>query len=339
MNSGSMNSGSTTRDRQFPRHSRNLSPVGRPPERYDGALAPCETDRVPGPRVTLGPILLICVAATLFGTVGTALSKAPDGTPSLSAATLRLLVGGLALAVLARGWNLSGRWRVCLVGAAGVAVYQSMFFAATTSTGVAMASLVTIGASPLASRLIALVRRRPAPPRLWWLAATVLGVGVTVLVIGGYDDLTVEPRGLVAAVIAGVAYAAYTEAGAVLIADGVRTTTAMAALFLGGGLLLSPTLPFLDNSWVAEGRGAVVLAYIGFVTLTLAYVAFGRGLAHLEPSTVVTLTILEPVVAAIASTLLLDQTLRPLGWFGAALVLAGLPLVALAGSDRTAGHD
>ena len=170
-------------------------------------------------------------------------------------------------------------------------------------------------------------------------------IGVVVAVLGAIrrvprrPDLVRLAWGLVAAVIAGVAYAAYTEAGAVLIADGVRTTTAMAALFLGGGLLLSPTLPFLDNSWVAEGRGAVVLAYIGFVTLTLAYVAFGRGLAHLEPSTVVTLTILEPVVAAIASTLLLDQTLRPLGWFGAALVLAGLPLVALAGSDRTAGHD
>lgn len=278
--------------------------------------------------------LLILLAAALFGTVGTALSKAPAGTPSLSAATLRLLLGGVALAVLARGWNLSGRLRTCAIGATGVAIYQSMFFAATTSTGVAMASLVTIGASPVASRLIASVRRRPAPPALWWVAAAVLGIGVSVLVMGGYDDVTVKPWGLVAAVVAGVAYATYTEAGADLIAEGVPPTTSMATLFLGGGLLLSPTLPFLDNSWVVDRRGALVLAYIGLVTLTIAYLAFGRGLAHLEPSTVVMLTILEPVVAAVASTLLLDQTLRPVGWFGAGLVVAGLPLVAVAQNGR-----
>lgn len=288
-------------------------------------------DRSPS---TVGPVLLICAAASLFGTVGTALAKAPIDTSTQSAATWRLLVGGAALAVLARGRGLIGEWKVALWGATGVAVYQSMFFAATMSTGVAMASLVTIGASPVASRAIGWTRGRPRPPRLWWVATAVLGSGVTVLVVGGYSDLNVEPTGLIAAVTAGVAYAAYTEAGAELLATGVPPTAAMATFFLGGGLLLVPTLFFVDNSWILEGRGAIVLAYLGLVTLTVAYLAFGRGLARLDPSAVVMLTILEPVIAALASTWLLDQTLRPVGWLGAALVVAGLPLVALAESHR-----
>jgi len=285
----------------------------------------------------LGAMGLICFAAVLFGTVGTALAQAPDGTPSVSAATLRLLVGGGALAILAREWNLSGRRFSVATGALGVAVYQTMFFVATSSTGVAMASLVTIGVSPLASRLIGVVRGRPEPPTLWWVSAVVLVGGVTVLVVGGYEEISARPAGVVAAVIAGFAYAGYTEVGSHLLDEGVPPTAAMASIFLGGGVLLAPTLPFLDNSWVAQGRGLLVLLYIGLITLTVAYLAFGRGLARLQPSTVVMLTILEPVVAAAASGLLLDQTLRPLGWLGAGLVVAGLPIVARSERGRLEG--
>ena len=281
---------------------------------------------------------LVLLAGTLFGTAGTALALAPDDTPAISAATLRLLVGGIALTGVAAvlGARRPPRRAIAPMvgGALGVAAYQSLFFTATTSTGVAVATLATIGVSPLASRLIGRFRGRPAPHRVWWLAALLLLLGLVVLVAAGYGNLRVNPAGVAAAVGAGIAYAWYAECGSIAISVGADSTPVMASLFLGGGVVLGPSLAVTDNSWVFSGRGALVLTYISLVTLTVAYVAFGRGLSVLEPTTVVMLTVSEPVVASVASAVVLDENLRPGGWIGAAVVMAGLPLVAVAERRR-----
>ena len=42
------------------------------------------------------------------------------------------------------------------------------------------------------------------------------------------------------------------------------------------------------------------------------------------------LTLAEPVTAAVAAVVVLDERLDPAGWLGAAIVLAGLALIARA---------
>lgn len=281
------------------------------------------------------PVLAVLGVAVLFGTTGTALAKAPVGTDSLAAGTVRLLVGGAALCLIA-GRRLS-MWRehraALAVGAVGVAVYQLGFFDATQRTGVAMATVITIAVSPLASRAIGAVRRRPAPAPLWYLAAVMIGIGLVLLVGSGSDRLETDTAGIVAAILAGASYALYTEAGSAAIGAGADSTSTMALLFFGGGLLASPLLFVRDLGWLAEGRGVLVMAWLALVTLTIAYVAFGWGLRTLAPTTVVMLTLLEPAVAAVLAVTFLDERLSGVGWIGAALVLAAMPLVAL--SART----
>ena len=77
----------------------------------------------------------------------------------------------------------------------------------------------------------------------------------------------------------------------------------------------------------------IVMAWLAFITLTLAYVAFGWGLRTLAPTTVVMLTLLEPAVAATLAVIFLDETLSGSAWLGAGLVVAAMPMVAL--SART----
>jgi len=271
-------------------------------------------------------VLGVLLASALFGTTGTALAKASSEVDPLGAGVLRLLVGGAGLAIVARPAVTFARThrRVVLLGAVGVAVYQLGFFWATRRTGVAMASVVTIGASPLASWLIGTVRGRPRPPRVWFVAAVAIVVGLVLLVTGGYDSLSVVPSGVVVAVLAGAAYASYTESASILIGHGVPTTTVMASLFLGAGILTSPALLWTGIDLLESPRGLVVLGYLGLVTLTISYVAFGWSLRHIPPTLVVMLTLLEPVVAALCSVLILHETLAPLGWVGATVVGAGM---------------
>lgn len=311
-------------------------------ERRDGSSESVPSERVARrtarPTVSTSPtipVLAVLGVAVLFGTTGTALAKAPAGTDPLAAGAVRLLVGGAALCFIA-GKRLS-IWRqhrtALAVGAIGVAVYQLGFFDATQRTGVAMATVITIAVSPLASRAIGAVRHRPAPAPIWYLAAVMIGIGLVLLVGAGADRLETDTVGIVAAVLAGASYALYTEAGSTAIGAGADSTSTMALLFFGGGLLASPLLFVRDLAWLGESRGLIVMAWLAFVTLTIAYVAFGWGLRTLAPTTVVMLTLLEPAVAAVLAVTFLDERLSGVGWIGAALVLAGMPLVAL--SART----
>lgn len=298
-------------------------------------------DSSSSPRSPWAPVLAVLGAATLFGTTGTALAQGPASTDPWAAASLRLCLGGLVLALVARR-HLGGLARHrgwAMIGAIGVAGYQTLFFAATDRTGVAVAALATIGTSPLASRAIGRLRGRPAPAPIWWLAAGVLGVGLTLQFVAGegtsVTERSIDPSGVLFAVVAGVMYAVYAESGAVLIERGVQSTASMATIFVGGAILTSPILAFADLDWFFTPRGASMIAYQGIITLTLAYVAFGWGLRTLAPSVVVMLTVLEPAMASVLAVVVLDESLSVRSWIGAALIFAGLPIAGVAATRST----
>lgn len=288
------------------------------------------------PHVHRAAVFAVLGAATLFGTTGTALAKGPADTDTWAAASLRLCLGGALLAVVSRHHlrRILGQRTWVLVGAVGVAGYQTLFFAATDRTGVAVAALTTIGASPLASRTIGRLRRRPPPSPSWWIAAAVLGAGLVLQFVSG-DEGLVDGVGVLFAVVAGTMYAVYAEAGSVLIERGVQSTASMAGIFVGGAVVTLPILLVADVGWVTSRSGLTMIAYQGVVTLAVAYVAFGWGLRHLAPSVVVMLTVLEPAVASVLAVLVLEESIGTTSWVGAALILAGLPIAGMSARRST----
>ncbi|NDA79323.1 MAG: hypothetical protein EBY07_16470 [Actinobacteria bacterium] len=252
------------------------------------AMVANSSETARAPWTSVGAILL---AATLFGTTGTALAKGPPGTDPWAAAALRLAVGGLFLSIIALRrlprFRAHALW--IIVGSLGVGGYQTCFFGATDRTGVAVAAVTTIGISPLASRLIGRIRGRRAPTRWWWVAAIVLGAGLVLQTMGrssstGSDTTNFEALGFVMALAAGLSYAIYAEAGSVLIERGVDSTASMAVIFGGGAIVTCPLLFVADTSWLTSTRGIWMILYQGVITLGFAYVAFGWGLKRLAPS-------------------------------------------------------
>ena len=294
------------------------------------------TDSLSPRSTTISSTIAVLAAAALFGTTGTALALGPDDTGALSAGTLRLIIGGLGLVLVAafsgsplRQWpsHMVSARTPLVVGAVFVALYQLGFFYATTTAGVALATVVTIGTSPLAARAIGALRGRPAPGSWWSRAAAILLAGLIVLVIGSGGETTFSPLGVLAAAIAGFSYAVYTECGAMSLDAGVDSTATMAVMFLGAGIIAGPLLVVEGVSWLGEGSGIVMILYLSLVTLTVAYVWFGWGLRHLPPTTVVMLTMFEPVVAALLAITVLDERLSFLSWVGIVLVVGGLTVV------------
>ncbi|MFN8169947.1 MAG: EamA family transporter [Candidatus Nanopelagicales bacterium] len=284
-------------------------------------------------------VLSVLAAATLFGTTGTAQALGPSGTTPLGVGAVRIAVGGAGL-VAALPWlggsrrDALGLWRTRWGLAAGLttALYQVCFFAGVSRAGVALGTLVTIGSGPVFTGLLSWLLLRERPRLSWVVATAVCVVGLALLVGSGATQSGVDPVGLLLALASGLGYAVYTVAAKRLMTDGHRSDEVMAGAFSLGGLVLVPVLLTQPMAWLATPSGLALALWLGLATTTAAYVLFGRGLRHLPAGPVTTLVLAEPVVATVLGVVVLGEHLAPLGWVGAALVLAGLVLQGVAAS-------
>lgn len=282
-------------------------------------------------------MLLVLGAAVLWGTTGTAQALGPPTTTPLAVGAMRLVTGGVLLA----GWALVGSRRRrrdapgvawtrgvvagAVTGAVGVAGYQLAFFAAVDTAGVALGTAVAIGSAPIFTGVIEWALTRRPPIRRWWVATAVATAGVVVL--AGPSRLVLG--GVVAALLAGAAYAAYAIASKRLLDAGLSGPVAMAIVFGGGGLALAPLLAVVDLDWVGSARGVAMVVWLSSATILLAYLLFAAGLAGLPASTVATLSLAEPVTAVVLGIGVLAERPTALALVGAALTLLGLVVLVV----------
>jgi DME family drug/metabolite transporter len=278
--------------------------------------------------VKRGAVWGVLAAAALFSTSGT--SKAllvPDAWPP-SVAAVRLLVGALGMVAFVRLTSRPGlagllRDPVVWLMALGVAGYQAFFFIGVQRTGVAVGTLVALGAAPLMAGALGWLAREGAPGWTWAIATGIGIAGLALLTGGGAGD----PAGVAAALGAAASYAVYTVFGARLARAGHDPSTVLAAAFALGAVLL---VPFLAQAqWVFSGSGLLLALWLGLAATSLAYLLFGLGLPVLQPGHIATLTLLEPVGATLWGVLLLGETLPAAGWLGCGLIVTALVLVGV----------
>jgi drug/metabolite transporter, DME family len=281
--------------------------------------------------------LHVLTAAVLFGTTGTAQALGPSIEP-LAVGTARIVAGAALLVLIAvvtgRARLGAADRRLVFVSGVFVAVYQASFFAAVADTGVAVGTVVALGSAPAFTGLFAraLTGERLVPR---WYAATGLAcVGVCLLTLGGGDGGQVSAPGMALALAAGAGYAGYAVAGKRLLDQGGTPEGVMAAVFATGALTLSPLLFIVPAGPLLTTEGLALAAYLGALPTALAYILFARGLERLGPSETSTLTLAEPVTAMALGFAVLSERPGPVALAGAALVLAGLALLALPSKRR-----
>lgn len=301
---------------------------------------------------TRSGLLFVSLAGVLWGTGGLALEILRDHAPLsvLTVSAYRMLVAAVALVaaslVLRRGPQLVALVRLHPVRAAavglGTGAYQALYFGSVATAGVTVATVVSLGLAPVLLTVADLVRSRTARrgqagPRTpharlpLVLAAALCGL-VLVSVASGSGAVGSRPVvGLLLAVASGAVYAATTALGStVLASDGVEplALTTVATTAGAAGLLpvaLAGGGPYLTADPVALGT----LAYLGLLTMAVAYGLFYAGLRTTRSGAAVIATLLEPVTAAVAAAVVLGERLGAAGVVGAVLILA-----AVAGLDE-----
>jgi DME family drug/metabolite transporter len=280
--------------------------------------------------------MLVLLAAVCFGTTGTAQALGPDGLEPAAVGAARILVGGALLVVVALLTHGARSLRrmppgPSLVAAAAVALYQISFFAAVRDTGVAVGTIVAIGSAPTLAGAFEWWLEGRVPTRAWALATALACAGV-VMLAGGGAGASVSPAGVGLAIVAGASYATYTLAAKRMLGAGHAPETVMAAAFGLGAVLLLPVLLGTGAGWMLHPDGLGLAVFLGIVPTAVAYLLFARGLSRLTAAETSTLTLAEPLTAALLGVAVLGEQLSVPAACGAALVLAGL--LALAAPER-----
>ncbi|WP_128430608.1 DMT family transporter [Streptomyces cyaneus] len=221
----------------------------------------------------------------------------------------------------------------------GLAVFQTAYFAAVEATGLAVGTVVTLGAGPV---LIALGARLTLGERLGRGGVVAVAgalTGLAVLALGG-EGATVRPWGVLLALVSAAGYCVMTlltrkwgrdggadAAGTTVWAFAV-TSLCLLPLALAEGLL-PHTADLARLGWL--------LAYIAAVPTALAYALYFAGAAAVRSATVSVIMLLEPVSATVLAVVLLGEHLTAPTLAGTLLMLgsvAGLAVAETRGARR-----
>lgn len=300
-------------------------------------------------------LVFVVFAATAWGTAGAAAALLYDGSGlGPMGLTFWRAAGGFALLLGVRAarranrpalrpapdggsdtrrprrWHARDAVRILTTGA-GLTLFQAAYFCAVKSTGLAVATVVTLGSGPV---LIALTARLTMGERLGrggaCAVAGALG-GLAVLVLGG-GSATVHPAGVALAVLSAAGYAGITlltrwygrRGDAADPLDTSLWSFGLCAVVLLPAALAEGVLP----QAVELTRTLLLLGYLASVPTALAYALYFAGAAVLRAATVSVIALIEPVSAAVIAVVLLGEHLTATTVAGTVVLLAAVTVLA-----------
>ncbi len=289
-------------------------------------------------------LALVCGAGVIWGTIGPAVDLVHERS-MLSVLTMsgwRALaaVVTLAVVVLLRGQLpacvalvRAHPTRILAMGALTTA-FQLLFFVAVLAAGVSVATVVALGSAPVLLLLLHSVQRRRLPGTAQ-LATVSMGVaGLLLVSLVGVGAVGSAPTlGILAALGSGAAFALSADVGssvsqghdAVPVATGTMTVAALIMVPAGLGVgLVRGDPPVATDAATWAG-----LAYLGVVTMALAYVLLFAGLRTTASGSAAVATLLEPVTAVLIAVLFLGETLTLAGSVGSLLILTAIGSLGL----------
>lgn len=285
--------------------------------------------------------IAILLAAFLWGTTGTVASFAPNLSP-LAIGAAAMGGGGLLQAILARK-NIRNQLSsihtnkgLLTLGIISVFIYPLAFYSSMHLAGITIGTVVSIGTAPLFTALLERVFDQKKLSMIWFISFVAGVTGVVLLSIGeshasvASEKITNNGRmfGIILGAVAGLTYALYSWAAKKMIDSGMDAKASMGLIFGLASFLLLPTLFFTGSNLFEENINLYVVGYMMFIPMFLGYVLFGFGLKTVPASKAITLTLFEPLVAAMFAIVLVGEKLAPIGWIGMFLIALCLALLS-----------
>jgi drug/metabolite transporter (DMT)-like permease len=285
----------------------------------------------------LWPYAAVLLAAAMWGTIGTSyalildrVDTDPVTVVTIRAASAAILLWGFLLlrdrpAARVAPRDLPG---MVLFGLVTVTVFYVALIYAFEWTSVAVGTVLLYLAPSLV--MVGAVVYLDEPVTRRKLAALGLALTGCLLVVRAYDPsrLAGDAKGLAMCLLSAVTYGAYSLVGKGWLRRYRPLTILAHSLLVGAVGLFALKLALSAGEW-PEWQGILLIgAYNGIVTTLLPVSLYTIGLSKLPSSEASILATMEPVVAVILAATILGEALAWPQALGAALVLAGVVLLA-----------
>lgn len=287
-------------------------------------------------------LVYVFVAAVAWGTGGAvaAVLYRTSGLGPIAVSFWRFATGVALLALVGRFVAtgsarelLRGRWAWLGIIGAGLAMYQTAYFAAVQRSGVAVATIVTLGLGPI---LIAIGSHLALGERIGRSGVLTIALALTglVLLTRGGEVGPALLQGLALAVLSAVGYAGVTlltRAMGRRNGGGDQFNVTLIGTAIGMVCLLPlAALEGLVPTAGAPLRNAAMLSYLGAVPTALAYALFNAGLSSVRATTASVIALMEPVTAAVIAVTVLGERMTLLAVVGTVVLMAAVVILALA---------
>lgn len=266
--------------------------------------------------------MLTAIAPAIWGSTYIVTSQLLPPDRPFTAALIRCLPAGLLLLLMTR--RLPARadwWRLLVLGAFNIGLFQALLFVAAYRLPGGLAAV--LGAiQPLLVMVLAWAvdGRAPAQITLWAAVAGVAGMAVLLL----SPQTRIEPIGVAAAL-----------AGTGCMAAGVwltrRWQLRLPVLALTGwqltigGLMLAPAAWLVDAPLPSLGlTQELAYAYLSLAGALLAYALWFRGIGRLPTVAVASLGLLSPLTAVVLGWVILSQSISGIALAGLVVVLGSV---------------
>ncbi|WP_198538767.1 EamA family transporter [Mycolicibacterium wolinskyi] len=288
--------------------------------------------RLKGAEVTgqrsVATVALTGLAPAIWGTTYLVTTEFLPPDRPLLAATVRALPAGIVLLAISRTlprgiwW-----WRAMVLGVLNIGAFFYLLFLAAYHLPGGMAALV-MSTQPMFVLLLGAVvlkdRIRPVH-----IATCVLGVvGVALLVLG--PSTALDTIGVLAGVIGAMCMAV----GIVLTKRWGRPSDVTLLSFTGwqlvfGGIVLLPITLVSETLPELTWGNTVAFLYLSVIGAVVAYALWFRGISRLPAFVVSLLSLISPLCATVLGYVFLGESLQPLQWMGAAVLIAAIVLAQL----------
>jgi drug/metabolite transporter (DMT)-like permease len=204
------------------------------------------------------------------------------------------------------------------------AVLQQTGLVTATVINTGLLTSLYVVATPFAFWAI----ERTRPPAFIWIAVGVAFLGIWALSGAALENLA---GGDVLVALAAIAWGIHivVTGRSGRLAQPLTYTFAQFVVVASCSLTLA--IAFEPLSWSAMVAAADSILYVGLLSSALTYGVMAIALQHIAAPRASILLSAEVLVSAVAGYFLLGERLSPLGWVGAALILAAVMLVRLRG--------
>lgn len=164
----------------------------------------------------------------------------------------------------------------------------------------------------------------------FYLGLTAAMAGVVIITLNGSAAFQLNPLGDLLALLAGLSWAAYSILLKKISALGYHTIQVTRRVFFWGLLFMIPVMAFMgfrfDFARFQNASNLLNILFLGLGSSALGFVSWSYAVKTLGPVKSSVYIYFQPVVAVVASALILHEHITGLAVLGTALTLMGLVL-------------